>query len=249
MKKLLRRELAWVDTITSMLMTAVIFWAPQVILAVLLSIVAVAVSANMQTLSDWLGSTWGNFSMSLLVYGLMPVIMWLFVRKLRTPWRDYGIRRVSTLQTLTYAACGIVIYYVTLVVALALASGAGLIDMNQQQDIGFSRDTSGPLLILVFLGLVVLPALVEELLFRGFLFTRLRRILPFWWTTLIVSVVFGALHLQLGAGSSPLWSVMIDTAVLSVVLCYAREKTGSIWAGVLMHGLKNGVAFVALFLL
>lgn len=248
MKKLLRREMAWVDTVASLFMTAVIFLAPQVILAVLLSIVAVAASANMQTVSDWLGSTWGNFSVSLLVYGLMPIVMWLFVRKLRTPWRDYGIRRVSALQTLTYAACGIVMYYVTLVAALALASGAGLIDMNQQQDIGFSRDTSGPFLVLVFLGLVVLPAFVEELLFRGFLFTRLRRVLPFWWTTLVVSVVFGALHLQLGDGSPPLWSVMIDTAVLSVVLCYARERTGSIWAGVLMHGLKNGIAFAALFL-
>jgi len=233
----------------SLFMTAVIFLAPQLLLAFALSIVAVVAGANASTVSDWLGSTWGNFTLSLLVYGLMPVVMWLFVRKLRTTWHEYGVRRAGLLQTATFAICGIMVYYITLLVTLSLASAAGIIDPNQEQQIGFSRDTSGPLLVLVFVGLVALPAFVEELLFRGFLFTHLRKVLSFSWTTVVVSVGFGLLHLQLGSGSAPLWSVMIDTTILSVVLCYVREKTGTIWAGVLIHALKNSVAFIALFLL
>lgn len=228
--------------------TALIFVLPQLLMALALALGVVAFSVDQAAVSAWLSGAVGNFSVSLFVYGLMPVVMWFLIRRYREPWRDYGVRKSPLFQAITYAAVGIVLYYVTLVVTLTLAGGLGLIDTNQEQDIGFSRDTSGPLLILVFLGLVALPAFAEELLFRGFLFTRLRKALSFVWTTVVVSLVFGVLHLQLGGGSAPLWSVMIDTAILSVVLCYVREKTGSIWTGVLIHGLKNTIAFVALFL-
>lgn len=247
--KSLGNSLKTVQIIVALAGTALIFVLPQFLMALALALSVVAFNLDQAAASDWLGGAVGNFTVSLFVYGLMPLIMWLIIRRYRESWRDYGVRKSPLFQAITYAAVGIMVYYVTLVVTLAIMSGLGLIDTNQEQDIGFSRDTSGPLLVFVFLGLVALPAIVEELLFRGFLFTRLRKALSFVWTTVVVSVVFGVLHLQLGGGSAPLWSVMIDTAILSIVLCYVREKTGSIWTGVLIHGLKNSIAFVALFLI
>lgn len=238
-----------VQIIVALAGTALIFILPQLLTAVALALSVVAFSLDQAAASDWLGGPIGNFTVSLFVYGLMPLIMWFIIKRYRESWQIYGVRKSPLFQAITYAAVGIMVYYITLVVVLAILGGLGVIDTNQEQDIGFSRDTSGPLLILVFVGLVALPAIVEELLFRGFLFTRLRKALSFVWTTVVVSLVFGALHLQLGGGSAPLWSVMVDTAILSIVLCYVREKTGSIWAGVLIHGLKNSIAFVALFLI
>lgn len=237
-----------VQVLVALAGTALIFLLPQLLMAVALALSVVAFNLDQAAATDWLGGAIGNFTVSLFVYGLMPLVMWFVIKRYRESWRDYGVRKSPLFQAITYAAVGIMVYYITLVITLAIASGTGLIDTNQEQDIGFSRDTSGPLLILVFVGLVALPAIVEELLFRGFLFTRLRKALSFVWTTVVVSLVFGVLHLQLGGGSAPLWSVMIDTAILSIVLCYVREKTGSIWTGVLIHGLKNSIAFVALFL-
>ena len=43
------------------------------------------------------------------------------------------------------------------------------------------------------------------------------------------------------------WAVTIDTFVLSLMLCALREYTGAIWAGVLLHAIKNGLAFYLLF--
>ncbi|MGH7237402.1 MAG: CPBP family glutamic-type intramembrane protease [Candidatus Saccharimonadales bacterium] len=40
----------------------------------------------------------------------------------------------------------------------------------------------------------------------------------------------------------------VDTFILSTVLCYLREKTGRLYAGIGVHALKNFVAFAALFL-
>lgn len=239
----------WAQIVVAFATTALIFYGPQIIAAVLLSFGVVFSGATEAQINDWLNSTTGNFIVGFVTYGLMPVIMWLFIRRWRESWQQYGVRKSPIMQVLAYATSGFFVYYVALVALMILVGALGVIDLTQEQEIGFSRETSGAWLVLVYIGLVVLPATVEELLFRGFLFTRLRRVLSFAWTTVLVSIIFGALHLQLGAGAPPLWSVMLDTIVLSVVLCYLREKTGSIWAGVLVHGAKNTIAFVALFLL
>ena len=63
--------------------------------------------------------------------------------------------------------------------------------------------------------------------------------MPMWPAALIVSIIFGALHGQ--------WNVAIDTFILSMVACYLREATGTIWPGVVIHMTKNAVAFVLLF--
>jgi membrane protease YdiL (CAAX protease family) len=52
--------------------------------------------------------------------------------------------------------------------------------------------------------------------------------------------VFGAVHGQ--------WNVAIDVFSLSLIMCGLREITGNIWAGALLHMLKNGLAFYILFI-
>jgi membrane protease YdiL (CAAX protease family) len=58
---------------------------------------------------------------------------------------------------------------------------------------------------------------------------------------LISGALFGLVHMQ--------WNVAIDTFILSFALVYVFEKTGTIWSAIGLHALKNGVAFVGLFLL
>jgi membrane protease YdiL (CAAX protease family) len=83
---------------------------------------------------------------------------------------------------------------------------------------------------------------------RGFLFTsllkpaavHLRR-------DLSPVVLFAAAHLQIGSGAPLLWTAAIDTFILSLVLCYLRYKTGSLWPGIFLHMLKNLLAFLVIF--
>ena len=58
---------------------------------------------------------------------------------------------------------------------------------------------------------------------------------------LIVSALFGFLHLQ--------WNVGINVFCLSLVLCVLREITGTIHSGILLHMLKNGFAFYLLYVI
>ena len=58
---------------------------------------------------------------------------------------------------------------------------------------------------------------------------------------LLVSLLFGIVHLQ--------WNVGVNVFAMSIVMCLMREITGTIHAGILMHMLKNGIAFYLLFVL
>jgi membrane protease YdiL (CAAX protease family) len=61
--------------------------------------------------------------------------------------------------------------------------------------------------------------------------------------------VFGLPHLAQGGDAGPLWIAFIDTFILSMVLVWLREQTGNLWAGIVLHAIKNGIAFVSLFIL
>ena len=90
--------------------------------------------------------------------------------------------------------------------------------------------------------LVLVAPIVEELIFRGLLQTKLKKSkMPVWLVILVVSFVFALAHGQL--------NVAIDVFVLGIMLSVLREKTESIWSSVLVHIMKNFLAFYVLFVL
>jgi len=111
---------------------------------------------------------------------------------------------------------------------------------DQAQDTGFSAFGSRLDNLLAFVTLVVLAPLAEETLFRGYLYGKLKGYVPAIFAALATSILFGVVHMQ--------WNVGIDVFVLSLVLCGLRSLTGSIWAGVLVHMIKNAIAYYLLFI-
>ena len=114
------------------------------------------------------------------------------------------------------------------------------VNLDQEQEIGFQTLASGLDIFYAFLVIVIAAPVVEEFVFRGYLYGSLRSKMPRWVAAIIVSVLFGAIHGQV--------NVAIDTFMLSMAACYLREKTGAIWGGVVVHALKNSLAFWLLFL-
>lgn len=136
---------------------------------------------------------------------------------------------------------GLAVYYAVLI-AVMLPLALMLPDIiGQEQSLGFNQNANSWWeLILIFVALVLVAPMAEELLMRGLLFGRIRDKLPFWPTALIISVIFAVAHWQV--------NVAIDTFILSMVMCYAREKTGTIYSSVLIHMIKNGLAYTLLFI-
>jgi len=166
----------------------------------------------------------------------------------RLPARAIGIDR-PRVRYLAWALGGMAVYMLSymLVAALVYNFVPG-IDLEQKQEIGFDDAQSTRDLLLTGASLVLLAPLAEEVLFRGFLYTNLRARFRARYAIVATSLLFAVGHLQFGSNAPLLWIAAIDTFVLSFVLCVIREKTGSIWAGVVIHMLKNFIAFSALFL-
>ncbi len=131
-------------------------------------------------------------------------------------------------------------FIATLIVVAVFAGLFPWFNGQQTQQIGF--ETTGPWLdkLAAFIVIVIGAPVVEELIFRGYLQGSLRRYIPWWVAAVITSVMFGVAHRQ--------WNVGVDTFMLSMVACYLRERTGSIWAGIFLHMLKNFIAYTVLFL-
>lgn len=175
--------------------------------------------------------------------------IYLYLRKYTLRFGAIGLRRPRWRDPL-YALMAVPVYYgIYLAAAGLLTSLIPSLNVDQAQQIGFTNVHGTTALIMTFVSLVILPALAEEILFRGFLYTSLKKALTPLAAVLITSAIFAAAHLPEGGAAGPLYIAAIDTFILSLVLIYLREKTGSLWAGITLHAIKNGVAFVALFLL
>lgn len=151
-----------------------------------------------------------------------------------------GLDKKPALRGLAWALTAFAIYFwVTIIVSLLVSFIPGF-NSEQAQDVGFNDVTTVAEYVMAFIGLVILPPIFEEILFRGYLYGRLRRYVGFGLSTIVTSIAFGLVHGQ--------WNVGVDTFVLSVFLCFLREYTGSLWAPMLLHALKNGLAYFFLFI-
>ena len=136
------------------------------------------------------------------------------------------------------------------IVTMSIASGVFSVDVQQRQAIPFSQSmlASHWQLLMAFTVMVVLGPIVEELLYRGYLYGKLRNSFSIWLSVLMTSITFGLAHLWVGPGAPLQWAVAVDTFTLSLVMCAAREYTGAVWVPMMMHMMKNGIAFYFLFI-
>jgi membrane protease YdiL (CAAX protease family) len=86
----------------------------------------------------------------------------------------------------------------------------------------------------------VLAPFVEELFFRGFMFTALARRLGPGWGALIVGFVFGIGHAPAPAIS------LVALGAFGVGLCLLYWRTKSIIPGMALHALNNSITFGAI---
>lgn len=185
-----------------------------------------------------------NAVVGAVIYALTIVIVmgvpWLIFRQ-KTTRLELGLHRLPNWGELGYTPLGFILYLLLsgAMIAAAQALFPG-IDYDQEQDVGFTQLNYYFEYILAFATLVVVAPFAEEVLFRGYLFGKLRRYVPLVIAIIITSLLFGLVHFQ--------WNVSIDTFALSVVMCLLVVWTKSLWPAIMLHMLKNFVAFYFLFI-
>lgn len=167
------------------------------------------------------------------------------LQKLMKLWqvdkKDLGIVGLPTFFDITISFIAFVGYMFISYFLLEIFKRFSWFQVNQTQDVGFSHYLVGIDRIFAFIALVVLAPIFEELIFRGWLFSKLRKELKLIPAILLTSLLFGLMHGQ--------WNVGINVFALSLFLCGLREYTGNIYASILLHMIKNGIAFYFMYVI
>ena len=151
-----------------------------------------------------------------------------------------GFNRLPNSSDLMPFVYGVLAYYgIGLVVMAVMGFFVPESYLTQPQNLGISGNVVWLDLISIFVLYCVITPVCEELIFRGFLQYKVEHNLGFWPAAIIVSILFAVAHGQLNAA--------ITTFVLSMVACYQRRKTGSIWSGIGLHAVVNIVATILVF--
>jgi len=94
-------------------------------------------------------------------------------------------------------------------------------------------------ILLGFISVVVVAPIIEEFLFRGFLYSQLRRsFLKDWGAVAVSSLVWTAIHFQYEVG------ILFFLFLFGLFLGYFRIKYNSLQIPVALHALNNLIAFI-----
>jgi membrane protease YdiL (CAAX protease family) len=187
---------------------------------------------------------------SLLAVGwVVWALVWISIpqRSRGLDWREIGLRRPPSwgkalLQALLIAVAAAVVGEAVKMLVVQPAIGA-------EADVSRFDAVRGDLGTLVKTVLVVwiTSAFSEEVIWRGFLMTRLAELLggarAAWITALLASsALFGLLHIYQGAAG------IVLTGAVGLVFGVAFLWLRNVWPLVIAHGLLHVVSFTAMYL-
>jgi uncharacterized protein len=106
-------------------------------------------------------------------------------------------------------------------------------DNSPMEELFKNRQTA-----LLFVAMAVLIApLVEETLFRGYLYPLFARSFGITPGILLTGVLFGVMH---GAQLGWTWGLVAMLILVGIVFTLVRARTGSVFASFLMHLIRRG---------
>ena len=178
----------------------------------------------------------------LLWYAAIFFFLYVTLSLLRghTFWQTLGWRKLIPVQrempknplVYLFAGCGL-----SLFVALATASMKTPKDTPMEELFKY-RQTA-----LLFVAMAVLVApLVEETLFRGYLYPMFARSFGITPAILLTGLLFGLMH---GAQLGWTWSLVAMLTMVGIIFTLVRARTGTVFASFLMHLGYNGLISVA----
>ncbi len=91
-------------------------------------------------------------------------------------------------------------------------------------------------ILALFFRLSVVTPVVEEILYRGYLFDAFKRHCPVWLAMIFTSFIFASAHLSL--------YFFPFHFVHGMIFAYVRHRTGSLYASVFLHSLHNTLGVI-----
>lgn len=162
-----------------------------------------------------------------------------YLRRYHMPWSAVGWRRFNVVKALGILLVIFLVFTVGVNLLLVLISVlVPVFNANQTQANDFTGTAASSHRLIALLAVVVIPATIEETVFRGFVFPAISGRFGLVTGAIGSSVLFGLAHLQA--------NISVYTFFLGLLLCFMYVKLRSIFPGMALHMLNNYLAFLAL---
>jgi membrane protease YdiL (CAAX protease family) len=178
----------------------------------------------------------------ILSHVLTLALCWLVVTK---------FNRYSFRETLGWKMNGFKIWHagvITIVfyaIAVALTQAFGDVENEFDKLIAGSRTA---VYLVAFMATFTAP-LVEEVVYRGLLYSAFQRTFGFTVAVILVTLMFTIVHVpQYSQQNVPDYASLITLLLLSLALTLLRAATGSLLPSIVLHTVFNGVQSVVLLL-
>jgi membrane protease YdiL (CAAX protease family) len=228
----------------------VLFLAVQIIVGLLAALLLVSTGTDPDSLDATFSNPYILLAVGVAIDAVLVAVLYAVYRYFKLDfWKKIALDKLPSKKAISTAAASYSLYFIAFGAIWAFVQQfVPAIDTEQTQNLGF-ESLQGLEYVATFIALVVLPPLVEEILFRGVLFRRLKHYMRTRTAAIITSVIFSAAHLELLGSGSPNLIAALDTFILSLFLIFALEESKSLWAPIIVHALKNALAFTVVFVL
>lgn len=158
-----------------------------------------------------------------IISGILTLgLLWLiFVCRKKKFAKEIGLRKISFWTIPPIFLMGLGFNVLTGVVLSALP----------ESWLGSYEETSSMAFMgeywVTFLGTAIVAPIVEEVIFRGLAYSRMKKGMPTVWAVILTSVLFGVAH------GHPVW--MLYTFVFGLLLIWVLERTKSLVAPMVLH--------------
>lgn len=176
----------------------------------------------------------GYKGISMLIGALLTLLVYFIIEKIKKT----SLAKETDMKMVTGKQMGLTVlgavggmFFLNFMLSILPIPADLLGDLNS----GMSSLTSYPFWLAILVNAILIPIL-EEVVFRGYLFSRLGKAMPAVVAAVISSVIFGLCHGGL------VWAIW--AAVTGLIICVVRVKTGSIIPGIIFHIIMNTYGMV-----
>ena len=173
---------------------------------------------------------------SVIISGILTIgVLWLiFVCRKKKFVQEISLRSMSPAAIAPLVLMGLSLNVVTGLV-LSLVPEEWMSAYEASASAITSSNT-----VVMLLGTVIVAPVIEEIIFRGLAYTRMKKGMPTAVAVILSSALFGAAHGQ--------WVWMLYAFVFGLVLVWVFEHTKSLLANILLHLSYNGCAMLQLLI-